>query len=91
MKIRAMVTITGLVQGVAFRQSTQQTAQRLNVCGWVKNLPDGSVQGCFEGEETDVETLIGWCHEGPSRAEVSGVNVKKEPFSGQFESFRISY
>lgn len=91
MKIRAMVRITGLVQGVAYRQSTQQTAQRLNVSGWVKNLPDGSVQGCFEGEEADVEALIRWCHEGPSRARVTEVQVKKEGFSGQYGDFNISY
>jgi acylphosphatase len=90
-KIRAMVTITGLVQGVAYRQTTQQTAQGLHVCGWVKNLPDGSVQGCFEGEEPDVEALIQWCHGGPSRARVTGVQVKKEPFSGQYQTFNISY
>lgn len=91
MKIRAMVTVTGVVQGVAFRQSTQQAAQRLNVCGWVKNQPDGSVAGCFEGEEEDVEALIRWCHEGPRMARVETVHVTRQPYSGEYESFRITY
>ena len=91
MKIRTMVTITGLVQGVSFRQHTLQEARRLNVSGWVKNLSDGSVQGCFEGEKGDVEALIEWCHHGPSGARVTGVTVKHEPFSGAFASFSISH
>lgn len=91
MKIRTMVTVTGLVQGVAYRQSTQQAAQRLGVNGWVKNQPDGSVAGCFEGEEEDVEALIQWCHEGPRMARVTTVDVRRETFTGEYHSFRISF
>ncbi len=91
MKTRTLVTITGQVQGVSFRYHTLQTASRLNVSGWVKNLPDGSVQGCFEGEERNVEELIEWCHHGPNGASVTGVTAKSEPYSGEFGSFEIDY
>lgn len=89
MKIRAMVTIKGLVQGVNFRHYTHQSAIRLNVRGWVRNLPDGSVQGCFEGEEAAVRALIDWCRRGPAWASVDEVSVEEEPFRGEFADFEI--
>jgi acylphosphatase len=89
MKIRAMVMITGLVQGVNFRHYTREAALRHNVAGWVRNLPDGSVQGCFEGEEPDVDTLIAWCRTGPSWARVEEVAVTREPYRGEFGAFEI--
>lgn len=89
MNIRTMVTIKGFVQGVNFRHCTRQSAIRLNVTGWVRNLPDGSVQGCFEGEEPDVRALIDWCRRGPSSAAVDEVLVEEEPFRGEFATFEI--
>ncbi len=87
MKIRAGVIITGLVQGVNFRWNTRLNAERLNVNGWVKNLPDGSVEGCFEGEENDVNALIAWCGTGPDSARVDHVAVRKEEYRGEFDGF----
>jgi len=89
MKIRASVTVRGIVQGVCFRQYTQQTATSLNVTGWVRNLPDGSVAGCFEGEERDVRALIDWCRRGPNWAQVEKVVVEDEPYRGEFRGFNI--
>ncbi len=89
MKIRAMVTVKGLVQGVNFRHYTRETAIRFNVVGWVRNLPDGSVQGCFEGDETDVDALIAWCRTGPSWARVDEVIATKEPYREEFDDFTL--
>jgi len=89
MKIRAMVTVKGLVQGVSYRYFTVQKAVQLNVAGWVKNLPNGDVQGCFEGEERDVLALIDWCRSGPSLAEVDKVNVDRMEFTGEFKEFHV--
>jgi acylphosphatase len=89
MKIRTLVTIQGLVQGVSFRYHTRQKALQLNVAGWVRNLPNGDVQGCFEGDEMDVQALIDWCQEGPSPAEVENVIVKRQEFSGEFLGFHV--
>ena len=91
MKIRAMVTVSGRVQGVNFRYYTKQTAERLNVTGWVKNLPDGRVQGCFEGEENDVSALIDWCRTGPGSARVDDVAVEKGTYSGDFIDFEVRH
>lgn len=89
MKIRAMVTISGLVQGVSFRCFTVQQAERCNVTGWVRNLSNGDVQGCFEGEERDVQVLIDWCRVGPRLSRVDQVSVDRQEFTGEFISFRV--
>jgi acylphosphatase len=89
MKIRAVVTISGLVQGVSFRYFTLQQAARCNVTGWVKNLPDGDVQGCFEGEELDVQALIDWCRVGPRLSQVDRISIDQREYTGEFEGFRV--
>lgn len=91
MKTRATVTIRGLVQGVAFRHHTRETALRHHVTGWVKNLHNGDVQGCFEGEEGAVQALIDWCHVGPSRARVEQVIIERCDYRGEFATFEIRY
>lgn len=91
MKIRATVTIKGLVQGVAYRNNTVEQAQAYGVCGWVRNLPNGDVQACFEGDEGDVNALVDWCRIGPRRARVDDVAVVREPCSGELADFHIRY
>ena len=90
-QLRAQVTIHGLVQGVWFRASTKDEADRLGVNGWVRNLPDGSVEAVFEGNKKKVEEMIGWCHRGPSGARVSKVEIVWEPYAGEFGHFAIRY
>jgi acylphosphatase len=91
MNIRVNVVISGHVQGVAYRQSTVAKAQELHVTGWVRNLPNGDVEGCFEGKELAVRALIDWCHRGPSRARVDRVDVEQQSYSGDFHNFGIRY
>lgn len=91
MKIRVTVTVEGRVQGVNFRYHTRQTAQRLNVLGWIENAPDGSVHGCFEGEETDVNALVDWCRTGPPAAKVAGVRTERENYTGEFFDFHVRH
>ena len=87
--VRAHVRISGKVQGVYFRASTQASAQRLGVTGWVRNLRDGDVEAVFEGPKDAVEKLIAWCHRGPDKARVRQVIVEWEEPSGEFTSFEI--
>lgn len=89
--IRAHVLIQGRVQGVFFRASTEDEANRLGLTGWVRNLPGGGVEAVFEGEEERVEEIIAWCHEGPSYAHVTEVGVNHEPYTGEFDSFLVKY
>jgi acylphosphatase len=67
------VRITGMVQGVSFRAYARQQAQGLGVTGWIRNEPDGSVAGHFEGPDEAVDALVTWCRQGPAYAEVDGV------------------
>lgn len=67
--------IKGLVQGVFFRASTQQQAQRLGVGGWVRNTPEGHVEVCLTGARKQVEEMVLWLHRGPTRARVTDVDL----------------
>jgi len=91
MKIRAQVLIEGRVQGVFFRAETRTVARQHDLTGWVKNRYDGSVEAVFEGEEENVEKALQWCHKGPPHALVTNVIVKRVSYTGEFESFDISY
>jgi acylphosphatase len=88
---RVRVHVSGIVQGVAFRAWTVRTARARGVTGWVRNLPDGRVEALIEGEDPEVDAVLAWCRKGPPAATVTRVEVREEPFSGEFPDFRILY
>ena len=90
-KIRALAIITGRVQGVFFRVETKYAAQGFGVTGRVRNKMDGSVEAVFEGEDADVKTMLAWCQTGPPRARVSKVDVIRQVYTGEFETFEVTY
>ncbi len=67
------VVVYGRVQGVFFRASCEQEAERGRLVGWISNESDGSVRAWFEGAKQDVDALCEWCQHGPSRAVVERV------------------
>ena len=74
-RARVRMVVRGWVQGVAFRAATLDEARRIGgLSGWVKNLPDRSVEVLAEGERTAVEALLSWCRRGPPAARVEGVD-----------------
>lgn len=75
---RARVLVTGRVQGVFFRDSTREKAEGLGLSGWVRNLPDGSVEAVFEGDDERVREMVSWCEEGPPDARVQEVSAEDE-------------
>lgn len=91
MKTRAHVLVTGRVQGVFFRLETKRNAERHNVKGWVRNLPDSRVEAVFEGEKYAVETLIAFCKHGPSGAKVTNFEVTWETYTGTLDRFKVKY
>lgn len=86
---RKHVFIEGKVQGVFFRDSTRRKAGELGVEGWVRNLPDGRVEGLFEGPSEAVEALIDWCYEGPPAANVEGVEIQEADTDNPVEGFEV--
>jgi acylphosphatase len=76
-------TVTGIVQGVGFRYSTQRTAARLRLSGWVRNRPDGAVEVFAQGKPDSVSKLHAWLEKGPPGARVDNVDARQvQPRSG---------
>jgi acylphosphatase len=90
-KVQAHMLVSGLVQGVYYRDNTRRVAERNEVTGWVKNMPGSGVEALLEGEREDVERVIEWAQQGPPGAIVESVEVDWRPYSGQFYSFEVRY
>jgi len=74
--IAVQARITGRVQGVWFRGWTREQARRLDLGGWVRNQPDGSVAALFVGPEAAVTEMLELCSQGPRSARVAGVAIR---------------
>lgn len=84
--------VLGVVQGVGFRYYTLRKAQSLSgVCGYVKNLPDGSVEILAEGAEDTLKQLLQQVHRGPLGSEVERVDVDWMIASKKYTTFNISF
>jgi acylphosphatase len=88
---RVRLKIAGRVQGVYFRASALQQAQRLGLTGWVMNCPDGSVEAIAEGARAKLDKLIAWCRLGPSGARVTKVDIDWESPEHGFRGFTIKH
>jgi len=82
------IKISGKVQGVWFRASTQRKANELGIKGIVRNLPSGEVYVEAEGNKSDLETFVEWCHQGSELSRVDQVEVSAMQ-SQNFEDFKI--
>jgi acylphosphatase len=80
--MRKRVIVSGLVQGVFFRDTCRRMAQEHGVAGWVRNRPDGTVEAIFEGADDRVARLVEWAKHGPSRAIVSHITVDDQAPEG---------
>ena len=86
---RIHVKVRGRVQGVWFRAFTRETAEKLDVTGWVRNLPDGSVEALAEGDEAAIREFLDALREGPPLARVVDVQVETQEPANEFEKFEI--
>lgn len=85
----AEIIITGKVQGVWFRDFVRKAANNLELCGRVKNNPDGSVSAVVEGEEDVIGRLIDKIKIGSPLSKIEDVQVNWQPFENKFNSFKI--
>lgn len=67
--------VSGKVQGVRFRSYLEESATTLKLCGYVRNLPDGTVEVCVQGDPDTLKEFIEYINEGSLRARVDGVDT----------------
>jgi acylphosphatase len=91
MQKRLHLIIKGRVQGVFYRASARDAAIKLGLKGWVRNIPDGSVEAVFEGHEKALSQVLQWCRKGPPGAYVSKIEEKWDEHTGEFDRVDIRY
>ena len=89
MRVARRFAVTGRVQGVGFRYFVQEAADREGVTGYVRNLPDGSVEAFVEGEAEAVTRVERAIRRGPGGAHIRNVNVDDEEPAGTYREFSI--
>ena len=88
---RIHLLVDGRVQGVYFRQGMMETAEKNNVLGWVRNLPNNKVEAILEGHDSNVDAVVEWARFGPAGAVVQELQVIEEKYIGEFSDFEIYY
>ena len=91
MRVRALIVVSGMVQGVGFRYFTHRCATRLGLGGYVRNLPSGEVELQVEGDRSLVEEYIQQVKVGPSFARVADVRVEWLPADRGYQTFEVRY
>ena len=76
------IVVTGRVQGVFYRAGMREQAERLEVAGWVRNEPDGTVRAHLEGAPEAVSELLDWCESGTPAAQVADVSTQPAEATG---------
>jgi acylphosphatase len=87
--VRVRLFISGTVQGVSYRASTQEQARARHLVGWVKNLEDGRVEALAQGSKDKIGELVDWCRRGPPAAKVEKVVVGFEDVDDEFRTFEV--
>ena len=87
---QAHIIFSGTVQGVGFRLTAQRYAGNLNITGWVKNLPNGTVEIVAEGPKEEIEKLCLYI-EGYFEGYVLNKKIEWNDAQGCFKDFKIAY
>jgi acylphosphatase len=85
---RYNITVTGLVQGVFFRDTARREAQKLGLAGFARNEADGSVRIEIEGSNNSLKKFVAWCKEGPEQAVVRDLSFEEHEAVGH-QGFEI--
>lgn len=88
---RMRATVRGIVQGVGFRAFVQREARRIGVSGWVRNLPDGSVETEAEGREPQLLGFQRTLRNGPPGSSVESMETEWLEATGALHGFAIRY
>ena len=85
-----IVRFFGRVQGVGFRYVACRTARACEVAGYVRNLPDGSVECVVEGERTEVDAFVA-ALSGRMSDYIVRKTEQSAPSSGQYVNFDVKF
>jgi acylphosphatase len=88
---RLHAVVQGHVQGVNFRAYTARQADALGLTGWIRNLPDGSVETVAEGPKEQLKKYEAYLHIGSPYAVVDHVSVTYKKATNQFSDFRVRF
>ena len=88
---RVELIVHGRVQGVFFRQFVTDTARRLNLRGYTRNLGDGTVEVVAEGDIIKLQQLVEKCEQGSNASAVEKVKVTFSKGSQEFSGFNAKY
>ena len=80
--IARRAVVTGRVQGVGFRYFAERVARECGLNGWVRTLPDGSVETLAEGAEDSVARFLERLRQGPRASRVEAVAEQDVPVQG---------
>jgi acylphosphatase len=80
--------ITGQVQGVFYRATAKEVADRIGIKGWVKNTSEGNVEIMATATEEELRQFVEWCRKGPRKAVVDDVKEKPKE-EERFERFEV--
>jgi acylphosphatase len=86
---RVRLVVHGNVQGVGFRFAAREAASACSVTGWVRNLPDGSVEIVARGAPDAVARMTSWARRGPRYATVDRVQVETLEETSESDTFEI--
>ncbi|MFH2000346.1 MAG: acylphosphatase [Planctomycetota bacterium] len=68
--------VSGRVQGVCFRAYTEQAAREMDITCWVRNRPDGTVEGEAWAEKGKIDRFVAWLHKGSPHGRVDKVDIE---------------
>ena len=90
-KCAVLMNVSGRVQGVGFRYFVRQQAAPRGITGWVRNLPDGSVEIWAESSREVIEDFIDRIRRGPTFGHVDDLAVRWTEPSESYAGFDIRF
>ena len=88
-QVNKRIIVSGRVQGVGYRFFVLESAERLGVTGWVRNLPDGRVEAEVQGTSDAIENLLSDLRTGPRLSHVTSVDVQELSGNSSHTGFHV--
>jgi acylphosphatase len=83
--------ISGVVQGVGFRFFTRRLANKMGIKGYVRNMPDGTVEIEAEGSDDQIESFLKELYKGPPSSKVSEIDTEELSGRGRYDGFEVRF